>query len=350
MECHVHDAVAAGRLERLLQAAATVEEHTGTDLEGTLPLLEFAAEVDVNRFSLTNSVFTRVGLYMHPYASLINHSCDYNSVVAFDGEELYVKAIRPIKKGEQIFITYTDPTIPRWIRRQVLKKRYFFDCRCTKCLTEPDDLETRFFSTPRSKETLLKTEREAIKSMRIAVAADPADSVEKIQTVMRNLRESVQWPLTQQPYVSCRDELIISSLQAGRNTLSFIHAAIRSLRINPKIYDKAHPLRQYHSYRLAEIMLQPSIHQLPSDPKDPVQIGDYNLPFQYLAWKILHELDGFQSTSCTMPSFKKLVADKYADLHGQLKGHGYDPVNVPSLVFEEWNKLERLVDDVLSKE
>jgi hypothetical protein len=44
-----------------------------------------------------------------------------------------LRAICPIKKGEQIFISYIDPLQPRSDRRKRLQSSYRFACKCTCC-------------------------------------------------------------------------------------------------------------------------------------------------------------------------------------------------------------------------
>jgi hypothetical protein len=41
-----------------------------------------------------------------------------------------------IKEGEEITIAYVDPSWPRDLRRETLKRDYGFDCRCTRCEEE----------------------------------------------------------------------------------------------------------------------------------------------------------------------------------------------------------------------
>jgi hypothetical protein len=51
----------------------------------------------------------------------------------FDGRCISLRALDEIKEGEQIFISYVDPTQSREERRKELRERYFFECGCGKC-------------------------------------------------------------------------------------------------------------------------------------------------------------------------------------------------------------------------
>ncbi|CAI7611766.1 unnamed protein product [Penicillium discolor] len=352
LETHINEiSEIQGQLDRINLTARAVKNYSGTDVdEGTVA--SYAAKLDLNSFNLTTSMYDRIGLYMHPYAGLINHSCDYNSTVGFDGEELYVKAMRPIKKGEQIFISYIDTTTPYDIRRNELKERYFFDCQCTKCEMGAETLEDRFLSTPEDMTPLETAEREALELLQKATATstEPAEAIEKLEAAMHKLHETALWPLTRQPYASLRDKLIISLLTAGNFTRAFIHAAIRYLRIDPVVYDKAHPIRHIHAWSLVRLTVFISQEGFQPDPKDPVQINDFKLNFHYLIWYILAELTSTQAESCTVPSFKKLVGNQFVQVHNEFKANGLDPSKTKAVLSAEWNKLERLVNKALEKE
>lgn len=43
---------------------------------------------------------------MHPTLAMVNHSCVPNAIVAFIGRKAFLKALRPIKSGEEIEISY----------------------------------------------------------------------------------------------------------------------------------------------------------------------------------------------------------------------------------------------------
>jgi SET and MYND domain-containing protein len=297
-------------------------------------------------------MYDRIGLYMHPYAGLINHSCDYNATVGFDGEELYVKAIRPIKQDEQIYISYIDTTTPYDIRRNELKERYFFSCSCLKCLQGRDTPEDAFSPTPEDMTPLQTAEREALELMQKATASDTehAQAINQLQEAMHKLHETGCWPLTRQPYASLRDKLIISLLSAGNFTRAFIHAAIRYLRIDPVVYDKAHPIRHIHAWSLVRLTVFLSQEGFQSDPNDPVQIHHFKLNFHYLIWYILAELASTQLESCTVPSFRTLVGNQFVQVHNEFKANGLDPSKSKGVLAAEWQKLERLVTRALEKE
>ncbi|KAJ5571043.1 hypothetical protein N7535_004703 [Penicillium sp. DV-2018c] len=84
-------------------------EYSETELD-EVTITNYTAALKANCYYLSTTLQPRVCSYLHPYASLINHSCDYNHILGTDGEELYAKAMRPIKKGGQIFTSYIHTT------------------------------------------------------------------------------------------------------------------------------------------------------------------------------------------------------------------------------------------------
>ncbi len=64
-----------------------------------------------------------------------NHSCSPNAAHKWDVARFasYLYALRDIRAGEEICITYTDVTAPRQTRRAKLLKSYGFLCNCQGC-------------------------------------------------------------------------------------------------------------------------------------------------------------------------------------------------------------------------
>ncbi|KAG6817593.1 hypothetical protein H0H93_007124 [Arthromyces matolae] len=76
-------------------------------------------------------------------ASRMNHSCVRNVYGFFDESSFSFRfhAVRPIKAGEELYISYVESTLPR-AERQSLLAHYGFKCNCTRCsnTTSDDDI------------------------------------------------------------------------------------------------------------------------------------------------------------------------------------------------------------------
>ncbi|KAG0265926.1 SET domain-containing protein 5 [Actinomortierella ambigua] len=82
------------------------------------------------------------GLYL--LHSSLNHACVPNVVIDHPGAGtnygVTVRTLRPIKKGEELYITYCDPRWGRETRQQYLKTEYLFGCKCKRCQGASDEL------------------------------------------------------------------------------------------------------------------------------------------------------------------------------------------------------------------
>lgn len=97
------------------------------------------------------------GTALYPFTSLINHSCVSNLKVKAIGEtntKMMVYAIRPIKTGEQLFITYNKHLshlhAEKYTRMSQILRELGFRCSCPACCQGypmADDLETQNIGT-----------------------------------------------------------------------------------------------------------------------------------------------------------------------------------------------------------
>ncbi|KAL5713279.1 hypothetical protein ACHQM5_015371 [Ranunculus cassubicifolius] len=121
-------------------------------------VLTNAVEVQVNE-----NVGIGVAVY-GPGFSWINHSCTPNACYRFTifetnehestckmrigafgdesvqknyGPRIVVRSIKPIKKGEEVSVTYTNLLLPKATRDLELWSRYTFKCLCTRCSASP---------------------------------------------------------------------------------------------------------------------------------------------------------------------------------------------------------------------
>ncbi|XP_030041498.1 protein-lysine N-methyltransferase SMYD4 [Microcaecilia unicolor] len=82
----------------------------------------------------------RVASALFPVLSLMNHSCDPNISVSFQGRTAVVRAVKPIKETQEVSHCY-GPHFSRMRveeRLQLLRSQYFFDCQCRACLEQQE--------------------------------------------------------------------------------------------------------------------------------------------------------------------------------------------------------------------
>jgi hypothetical protein len=75
-----------------------------------------------------------------PFGNFFNHSCDPNVCrLNIDGNKIASIVMKPVKKGEQLFITYDSSVnvhmpMPAFMRQASILQRYRFRCTCFACV------------------------------------------------------------------------------------------------------------------------------------------------------------------------------------------------------------------------
>ncbi|KAK2759101.1 hypothetical protein FQN54_003200 [Arachnomyces sp. PD_36] len=336
------------RYKNIANASKTVWEHgqpsfTNEDVEIMFAIL------DNNCFTLTTPSSDRIGLVMDSlFASYMNHSCEYNTVVVFDGKTIYAKAIRPIDR-EEILISYIDATNPFEQRQLELQQRYNFTCECPKCNKGIETREDRFLKpVPSNSRELLDAKSEIKRIMAHMENKSPLAKVEGYKSGMRLLRGVSIWPITRQPYATLRDELIASLLEAQQFQAAFAQATVRYLWIDPFLWrEDYHPTRHMHDWVLAKLAIY--ISQGAEITHDTMDLRPYEIDFGLLVWMLLNKLSG-KSGICSVPSFQAMIESRYEEVCQEFAAHGLKPASMQEEMKRQWVKLNKLADDVLLKD
>ncbi|KAK4445990.1 hypothetical protein QBC34DRAFT_305746 [Podospora aff. communis PSN243] len=111
-----------------------------------------------------------VGAAFDLLTAVINHSCEPNAFVFFEGNELKVRSLREIAPGEEITISYVDKNIDVAARRKLLQHEHFFECRCIRCRNEHKE-HVSLLKTSKNIAALHLAQRSLITLMKNAVWA-----------------------------------------------------------------------------------------------------------------------------------------------------------------------------------
>ncbi|PQE04341.1 SET domain protein [Rutstroemia sp. NJR-2017a BBW] len=99
--------------------------------------VELLCRLSTNAFRVESNLGNGpIGLCLDPVLARANHSCRPNAAITFNGRCATLRALFPIAKDEQIFISYIDESQRGEVRRAALKESWFFTCDCARC-TEP---------------------------------------------------------------------------------------------------------------------------------------------------------------------------------------------------------------------
>ncbi|XP_018413152.1 PREDICTED: SET and MYND domain-containing protein 4 [Nanorana parkeri] len=82
--------------------------------------------------------FSRLATAIFPVLSLLNHSCEPNTSVSFQGRYAMVRACKTITRGEEVVHCYGPYKLRMGFeeRQKLLRDQYFFVCQCTACTEE----------------------------------------------------------------------------------------------------------------------------------------------------------------------------------------------------------------------
>lgn len=173
---------------------------------------------------------------------------------------------------------------------------------------------------------------------------DSTYAVRRLKSAMDILHKTGIWPITRQPYVQLRDELIVSMLEGQQFGPAFIHSAIRYLRVDPFIFPTSwHPLRNVHAWTMVKLAIH--IFQDPNVTNaDTAVIQAYGINLGLIIYSVLSDLN---KSEFELPSAEMTYKGNYMDVKREFDASGLQPDAMHSEINTEWARLERLVDDTL---
>ncbi|KAG0199375.1 hypothetical protein BGX28_007347 [Mortierella sp. GBA30] len=104
-------------------------------------LIQHLCRFHCNNFSIHDSQLFTMAEGTFPVGALFNHSCRPNAIVMYEGQIQIVRALEDIAPGQEVCTSYVDNGVQRRERRQMLKEKYYFDCRCPRCDDEVQQQE-----------------------------------------------------------------------------------------------------------------------------------------------------------------------------------------------------------------
>ena len=142
-------AVIAVFLTKILRDSGTLEDYGMSDngesigaIQGAL--LHHLQIIQCNGFCVTELQLTsdfenphpaEIGNGIYPTCALMNHSCDACADTAFYGDAFVVRAVRPVRAGDEVTISYGPhfSSTKQRERQAALRSQYSFECRCVAC-------------------------------------------------------------------------------------------------------------------------------------------------------------------------------------------------------------------------
>ncbi|XP_075872945.1 N-lysine methyltransferase SMYD2-B-like [Nelusetta ayraudi] len=102
-------------------------------------LLTLLSQVACNGFTIEDDELSHMGTAVYPDVALINHSCLPSAIVTYDSTSADIRAVRNMKPGDEVLISYIDLLYTTEDRNNRLRESYFFTCDCQECKSKSMD-------------------------------------------------------------------------------------------------------------------------------------------------------------------------------------------------------------------
>ncbi|KAM9798324.1 LOW QUALITY PROTEIN: N-lysine methyltransferase SMYD2-B-like [Neosynchiropus ocellatus] len=132
-------------------------------------LLTLFSQVACNGFTVEDEELSHIGTAVYPDVALINHSCLPSVIITYKGTRAEVRAVKDMKPGDEVLISYIDLLYPTDDRNNRLRESYYFSCDCPECHTKSQDkvkLKERKRSEPLEPDVVSNMIRYARKTIR----------------------------------------------------------------------------------------------------------------------------------------------------------------------------------------
>ncbi|TNM94936.1 hypothetical protein fugu_017695 [Takifugu bimaculatus] len=153
------------------------------EIPGHKDLLTLFSQVACNGFTIEDEELSHLGTAVYPDVALINHSCRPSVIVTYSGTSAHVRALRDMKPGDEVLISYIDVLYPTEDRNNRLRESYYFTCQCEECESRSMDqakLKARKRSEPIEPEAIsnmVRYARKCIREFRVFKNTSPASTL-----------------------------------------------------------------------------------------------------------------------------------------------------------------------------
>jgi hypothetical protein len=292
----------------------------------------------INSITLVSATFDQLGMTFDPTIALINHSCNPNTAIVFDGNIASIRSIRNIAQDEQITTSYVDNTFKRATRRQQLREQYFFECHCVGCesldgkftgrdswLCERPNCKSRIpepllkgdFACPkcRSSQSISLDALRSLETKATSVLEEtpsPQQSLssflnDNLLPTLTSLTSCPSWPPIRQPAPALRRQIYQLALDSQNFEAAYYHS---NLLCTPPL-SELHP-EPYHPLRTVQLFATASLIALLASQEN-------NVDYMKRAWELLKMTwDLCKGSHGERSEFAKRVAAKRAEVEMDL--------------------------------
>ena len=200
-----------------------------------------------NAMALTSALYTPIGLTLVLSASLLNHSCNPNSAIVYDGRKVSLHVSEKLEPDTELTISYINTTLSSKTRMSELWDRYHFTCRCSQCsqgLTLGHSIINPSIEPLSSISKMTSMEQEVSALIAEAKSRPTPKGLPQIVEAYQTISRYPEYPGWLSPLYQVRLDLIIA-LQANKKWVAaFLQSLILHFTVQPIVYpEEAHPTR-----------------------------------------------------------------------------------------------------------
>jgi ferredoxin len=336
-------------------------------------------QINCNTISLASPLDdVSLGLGFDNIVCSANHSCDPNLFVVFNQPQLLIRALKPIRKGDELFIKYVDTTNPFSVRQAELSSQYLFSCHCPKCkqgathaedklLLPADQLKPQFVTT--ADNLVLRYAKQlhqffipaipaeaqrrvsAIQAEAFAVSGTTFDyqkgnsssSEEEVKDALKLCLNSGMWSFTRQPVPHLLRQLQVHYMSTGEVYRAWRIGAKKHFECAPTLFpQKFYPDRVIDTWCMANVTK--SLCDNPATREIYVETKKGGLDLQVVFLGFMLELhDGIEKSYGWESPFGRVVAQAFQQVMASVP-HSVEKVRED--VKATWPKLEAVAKSV----
>ncbi|XP_065830200.1 histone-lysine N-methyltransferase SMYD3-like isoform X2 [Oscarella lobularis] len=219
-------------------------------------LADLYGKIHRNCFTVSNGYMEPVGVAMYQTFSLLNHSCVPNCVATNQQARMQVRAVRPIKAGEEVTISYISVFQPIESRRDALQEQYSFLCTCPGCCSAEALEKNRIHTSSQQKVSETAIRRNVDESKRVSSAAETAmragNYSEALSTLESYIKSTVLHPFSYY-VVQCIDKAMDCCIETEKWEKALDYAL---MTIEPyKMFTQCNPVVAIQLFKVVKLQL-----------------------------------------------------------------------------------------------
>lgn len=301
---------------------------------------------------------------------MANHSCEENAYVAFDGPRLTMRSVVPIKKNEEIYVSYIKNHNPFRVRQMELKDRYMFTCACKKCKLGPATWEDKllrpasymdslpdiklleknliwslwerpslYVGPSRAEKRLSAIQGALFNRLEIGRRCkDHGQAIQEFGAAVAYARRTKVWPMVRAPIPECLEELVVRLHRVGSIDYAWKMRAYINSELDPQMHPvEFSPSRVMHTFIFVNMSLQYYDMRDHSGLKAILETG---FDFVKVVWHLLRKLVVLVAKSHGPGQLSIAIQRRFAEVNGEVERAGLsDPRWIEQGMDEQWELL-----------